>query len=73
MPLYEYACRDCTKKFVLLQPVSVQPGETVCPDCGTQNIQRLFSPFASKTEAPAETFESGGGSHGCGSGGCGCA
>jgi putative FmdB family regulatory protein len=72
MPMYEYRCNRCTQSFTLLQSVRVRTGETICPHCGTDKIQRLLSTFASKVE------EGGGpppmtGSHGCGSGGCGCA
>lgn len=71
MPLYEYECIKCTRKFVLLQKISAQIGETACPHCGTHDIQKLFSSFSSKTEASTETFGGNGGSHSCGSGGCG--
>lgn len=72
MPMYEYRCDRCAQSFTLLQSVHVKPGETICPHCGANKIQRLFSTFASKVEGsagPPPTM----GSHGCGSGGCGCA
>jgi len=70
MPLYEYGCSDCTELFTLLQPVSVKPGETVCPKCGTSRVQKRFSSFASKVQGKTEF--SGGGSHSCPPAGCGC-
>ena len=72
MPMYEYRCERCIQSFTLLQSVHVQAGETICPHCGTNKIQRLFSTFASKVDGNAEPPRAGGG-HGCGSGGCGCA
>lgn len=75
MPMYEYQCGRCDQSFTLLQKVNVRPGETICPHCGDNKIQRLFSSFSSasskSTEAPAPS--GGAGLHGCGSGGCGCA
>jgi len=72
MPMYEYRCERCTRSFTLLQSVRVQAGETICPHCGTNKIQRLFSTFSSKVEGNAGLPRTGG-AHGCGSGGCGCA
>jgi len=72
MPMYEYQCGQCAEKFSLLQSVHVKPGETVCPHCGTHKINKLFSTFASRVEG-GESAPPSAGSHGCGSGGCGCA
>ncbi|HUK55317.1 MAG TPA: zinc ribbon domain-containing protein [Nitrospiria bacterium] len=70
--MYEYQCERCDQSFTLLQSVHVRSGETICPHCGTKKIQRLFSTFASKVEGSGGPAPAGG-SHGCGSGGCGCA
>lgn len=45
MPIYEYWCYDCQKKVSFLQMASsgVTPS---CPQCGSQNLHRLFSTFA---------------------------
>jgi putative FmdB family regulatory protein len=68
MPLYEYACDGCAQKVTLLQSMSIQQEEAVCPHCGEKRLKRLFSTFASKNgDAPAPTGT--GHSHG---GGCGC-
>jgi putative FmdB family regulatory protein len=72
MPMYEYRCNRCAQSFTLLQSVHVKPEETICPHCGAKKIQRLFSTFASKVEGSAGPPPTTG-SHGCGSGGCGCA
>jgi putative FmdB family regulatory protein len=45
MPIYEYKCKECTKKFSILVPLA--PRRTVrCPDCGGNNLERLMSTFA---------------------------
>jgi len=45
MPLFEYQCRDCGEKFEEL----VLGAETgiVCPKCGSDQVGRLMSVFAS--------------------------
>src|SRR6266542_5281845 len=46
MPLYEYRCDDCRRKFTLL--VGVVAGETKneCPRCGSAGVRKLISRFA---------------------------
>ncbi len=40
MPLYDFKCRECGKKFEEL----VRLGDTpVCPKCGAADTERLFS------------------------------
>src|SRR5262245_5956283 len=43
MPLYEYECRGCGHHFEALVRNSLTPG---CPECNSQNLQRLPSLFA---------------------------
>ena len=71
MPIYEYQCEGCTKQFSLMQSVHTNPGETVCPACGTARLQRLISRFAAKTYGAGDADPSGGTS--CSSGHCGAA
>ena len=72
MPLYEYQCKSCSEAFTLLQTVDVLPEETVCPGCGKSENKRLFSTFSARVEGNADP-SGGTASHGCASGGCGCA
>ncbi|MEE9235695.1 MAG: zinc ribbon domain-containing protein [Candidatus Acidoferrales bacterium] len=44
MPLYEYECGGCGKRFELIQKFSAPP-EFACPKCGTE-AHRLLSPPA---------------------------
>lgn len=40
MPIHDYQCRGCSKRFELL----VLPGEKAsCPGCGSSRLERLFS------------------------------
>jgi putative FmdB family regulatory protein len=40
MPLYSYHCASCDKDVELLMGSSDTP---VCPDCGSQKLERLMS------------------------------
>jgi putative FmdB family regulatory protein len=48
MPMYEYVCRACDNQYEIMQPISANPEETVCPRCNQQQSRRLMSSFASK-------------------------
>lgn len=45
MPIYEYRCRECNKRSVLL---ILKPGHTpiACTHCKSDNLDRLMSRFA---------------------------
>ena len=42
MPIYEYACQDCTHQFEHIQKFS-DPLLTECPECGTGSLRKLVS------------------------------
>lgn len=43
MPLYEYACRRCDRRFEALLFGAEKPS---CPSCGGAHLERLLSTFA---------------------------
>ncbi len=44
MPIYEYLCVDCGKKFtVYVLNVVGGKEEPVCPRCGSRNVKKLIS------------------------------
>jgi len=45
MPIYEYRCKDCGKKFEVL--VYSSDSKIICEKCGSENAERLMSGFAS--------------------------
>jgi putative FmdB family regulatory protein len=45
MPLYEYRCESCGKRFEEL--VLSSRDRVPCPDCGSDEVEREFSLFAS--------------------------
>jgi putative FmdB family regulatory protein len=47
MPLYEYTCGECGRRFEVLQRVGADATGVVCPACGTARVAKQFSTFAS--------------------------
>ncbi|RMF83670.1 MAG: zinc ribbon domain-containing protein [Nitrospinota bacterium] len=46
MPIYEYRCNDCGKKFAFLYGVSAYSRSLCCPYCEGINLSRLISRVA---------------------------
>ena len=46
MPVYEYRCAACGKKFQALVGVVAGPTDERCPHCGSQDTNKLVSRFA---------------------------
>jgi putative FmdB family regulatory protein len=61
MPIYEYRCRSCKKRFEQLRRMADADRDLVCPECRSEEVERLLSTFSS----------AGGGSDSGGGGGCG--
>jgi putative FmdB family regulatory protein len=47
MPLYEYSCRGCGRRFEVLQRVGADHNGVACPGCGSEEVAKQFSTFAS--------------------------
>jgi putative FmdB family regulatory protein len=44
MPVYEYVCNNCKKRFRETKPVSeYDPKKARCPKCRSRRVERLFS------------------------------
>jgi hypothetical protein len=46
MPVFEYRCQACQRKFSALIGMTAEPDEVKCPACGSQEAQKLVSRFA---------------------------
>ena len=46
MPIFEYRCGDCRRRFSLLVGVVAGATEMKCPRCGSVRLQKLISRFA---------------------------
>ena len=50
MPVYEYACRKCGKKFS--EVMTMKEHETrkvLCPKCKKSDLEKIIAPFFAKT------------------------
>ncbi len=47
MPIYEYRCADCKKRFEVLILKTAEESSLRCKQCGGGNLRRLISRFAS--------------------------
>jgi putative FmdB family regulatory protein len=65
MPLYEFTCTRCGKTFEELVLAGLDAFGVTCPECGSEEIEKLVSRFAS---AGASSSTGGGGN---GGGACG--
>ena len=68
MPIYEYRCMDCRKKFDLLRSMSQSMDPAECPTCKGQS-KRIASSFMAKG-AGGQSL-GGGGCTSCSSSSCG--
>ena len=51
MPVFEYKCNDCGRKFDVLHKSSTNLEEVVCPDCQSKNNQKLLSTFSASVNS----------------------
>ena len=51
MPIYEYACDQCSNRFEKLVPN--MEAAVSCPQCESANLRRLPSVFASPSSGPS--------------------
>ncbi|MBC8063323.1 MAG: zinc ribbon domain-containing protein [Chlorobia bacterium] len=46
MPVFEFRCLDCNKKFSDLVGMTADSSDSKCPHCGSQRNSKLVSRFA---------------------------
>lgn len=72
MPLYEYYCPQCQKRFELLRPMSRSDDPASCPK-GHEGAQRVLSVFSSVSKGAGDETATIGGDLGyntCATGTC---
>ncbi len=68
MPFYEYKCGCCGKVFEYFARSMNDNGASSCPDCGCEEVKKLFSTFGFKSGSAASgDFVSSSGGSGCSS------
>ncbi|NIM05194.1 MAG: zinc ribbon domain-containing protein [Armatimonadetes bacterium] len=43
MPVYEYVCKECKRRFSWLKGVVADEGKPVCPRCGSERYRKVIS------------------------------
>jgi putative FmdB family regulatory protein len=46
MPVFEYSCLDCKKRFSMLEGVGQNRPDRACPKCKSRNLKKLISLFS---------------------------
>lgn len=84
MPVFEFLCRECDHRYDDLVGMHESFDNQVCPECTSNDIVKLYSPFRTKVSSGGQAIEidgclpgpagqgGGGGCCGGGCGGCGC-
>jgi putative FmdB family regulatory protein len=50
MPIYEFRCTKCRKRFSEAMPISAHARRRpACPKCGSKVVEQLLSTFFAKT------------------------
>ncbi len=73
MPIYEYVCSDCKRRFELLRPFSKADEDASCPSCKqvSKRVPSRFSSCAKTAEGESTPIAGGGGGcGGCAASGC---
>lgn len=72
MPVYEYICKDCNRKFDALVPNLSVADSTRCRHCSGHNLRRVVSSFAMIGGVDDSVIPVQSSSGGCCGGSCGC-
>jgi len=56
MPIYEFICKECSKNFEDLVMSASRIDEVVCPVCGSGQVKKRMSTFASKPAEGGSSF-----------------
>lgn len=46
MPMYEYRCQECGRQYEQLRRMSEADTNLVCPQCGSEHVERQLSACA---------------------------
>ena len=57
MPIYEYRCQKCQRKFQALVGITAQADDGRCPNCSSAEVVKLVSRFARGRDEDARIGE----------------
>lgn len=58
MPIFEFKCKDCGKKVEFLEKSTKTQSRHKCPQCGSNNLEKVISGFSVKGKSNASSDES---------------
>jgi putative FmdB family regulatory protein len=68
MPVYEYYCAGCEKRFEALRSMSQMDTPIACPRCAAPDARKVISVFAAiSRDGGGSRLVAGSGASGCGS------
>ncbi|HPZ09348.1 MAG TPA: zinc ribbon domain-containing protein [Candidatus Eremiobacteraeota bacterium] len=54
MPIYEYECKKCLKRFEKFLKIREDKTKVKCPDCEGTDLEKLISSFISKSSGSSD-------------------
>jgi len=48
MPIFEFICESCEESFEELLRFGSNSEQIICPECGSEQVRKLISTFATK-------------------------
>jgi len=70
MPVYEYRCEDCDKRFEMRRSYSQSDALADCPYCEGRHTRRLLSNFVARSASSSGATAAVAGGGGCAGGSC---
>jgi putative FmdB family regulatory protein len=70
MPIYEYICKDCGKRFEVIRSIKDADSPIACKSCQSDCTNRAVSVFYAQSGSQIIAGGNGGGCAGCSSGSC---
>jgi len=71
MPIYEYVCEDCGRKFDAMRSMKDADSPIACKGCQSQHTRRALSLCCAHSDGQVVSGGGGGGCGGCSGGSCG--
>jgi putative FmdB family regulatory protein len=68
MPIFEFECKECAESFEELVRSPNATDEVVCPECGSPQVRKKISTFASRLSGSSISLGSAVSSSACSTG-----